>query len=201
MDNKSAIEFLRKHGRSSLISLGCGDQLNRMDNHLRLLVGCGLKHYVGIDRVPNIRFDHQTAFSDRSAVADMLAEHDGSHPESFGQKVKVFPDTMVEQLRGARCRVVVCQRVLPFRHWEDVIISMKPVLVLQEGLNGCELQDIAGDSYTKSRAGITHFGLGPFRPYPFLPWERNLILWRRKDYYPCEGDRLPWWRQLLQSFA
>lgn len=198
MDN-DAIEFLKSHGRASLISLGCGGQLNRMDNHLRLLVGCGLKHYVGIDRVPNIDFNHQAAFSDSSAAADLLARHDGSHPESFGRNVKVFPETHVEELRGIRCRVVVCQRVLPFKHWEDVIISMKPLLVLQEDLNGCELQQIGGDSYTRSRAGVKHFGLRPFRSYPFLPWERNLILWRRRDYYACDGDRLSWWKRWWQT--
>jgi hypothetical protein len=191
-----AIEFLKDHGSTSLISLGCGPELNRIDNHIKLLRGCGLKHYVGIDRVPSIRFDHRTVFSDGSSAVSLYSEQYGGAPESFDQTVRVFPDTLVEELRGIHCRVVVCQRVLPFKHWEDVIISMNPVLVLQEDLNGCELQDMSGPHYTRTRSGIRHFGLQPFRSLPFLPWERNLILWRRKDFYTCDAERHSWWRRL-----
>ena len=43
--SKAALEFLHEHGHQSLISLGCGEKLNRLDNHLKLLIGCGLNYY------------------------------------------------------------------------------------------------------------------------------------------------------------
>jgi hypothetical protein len=190
-----AVEFLKKHGSESLLSLGCGQELNHIDNHVKLLHGLGLKYYVGIDRTPLVGFDFQTAFSDQaSAVSTLSTQHNGK-PEAFSDIVNVFGDTWVEELEGIHCRAVVCQRVLPFKHWEDPIKTMKPVVMLQEDLHGCELQDIGGDSYTKTRAGIRHYGLRPFRPYRFLPGEKNLILWRRRDFYTCVGDRYSRWKR------
>jgi hypothetical protein len=88
----------------------------------------------------------------------------------------------VEELFGLHCSVVVCQRVLPFFHWESLIQSMTPKLVLQEGLHGCELQDLGGGNYRRYRAGIRRFGLKPFRPWRIIPWEYNLILWRHETF-------------------
>lgn len=39
-----AVSFLQKYGGISLVSLGCGPQLNRIDNHLRLMKGLNLKY-------------------------------------------------------------------------------------------------------------------------------------------------------------
>ena len=47
-DNLAA-DFLQKHGHSALVSLGCGRQLNRIDNHIRLMAAFRLNYYVGID--------------------------------------------------------------------------------------------------------------------------------------------------------
>jgi len=112
---------------------------------------------------------------------------------------KLFPGTWVEELRGIHCAVVVCQRVLPFVHWENIIHSMTPKLVLQEDLHGCELQDLSRAHYEKSRAAVRHYGLQPFRPWRIFPGERNLILWKRRDF-PIDlnsVERYPW-RRFLQ---
>lgn len=194
--SEAAIRFLQEHGNRSLISLGCGNILNRLDNHVRLFVGCRTEYYVGIDRVPGIEFNPDTTFSDRNAVNNLLSSYFDGRPEEFFNRVKTFPNTYVEELADIHCKVVVCQRILPFRHWEDIIRSMRPVLILQEDLNGCELQAISGKFYKRSFAGIIHYQLKPFRPNRFLPNERNLVLWRKRDFYPCPVDMKPWWKRL-----
>jgi len=60
--SKAALEFLQEHGHQSLISLGCGEKLNRLDNHIKLLIGCGLKYYVGIVMRPPLRPDAIVTF-------------------------------------------------------------------------------------------------------------------------------------------
>jgi hypothetical protein len=50
--NNAAIAFLRRHGHASLVSLGRGPELKRLDNHLRLFIALNLTYYVGIDCVP-----------------------------------------------------------------------------------------------------------------------------------------------------
>lgn len=197
----AALEFLKKHGSRSLVSLGCGNFLNRLDNHVRLFVKCELEYYVAIDRVRRVEFNPDSAFTNWDTAHFLLSSYFGGRPELFNDKVRTFPDTYVEELRDIQCRVVVCQRVLPFRHWEEVIKSMSPVLVLQEDLNGCELQDISGDLYKKSFPGIIHYQLQPFRPTRFIPGERNIILWRRRDFFPCSYDRETWWKRLRFRLA
>jgi hypothetical protein len=195
--SEAAIDFLKEHGHQSLISLGCGNILNRLDNHVKLFVSCGAEYYVGIDRVTKIEFNPNTAFSDRDGITNLLASHFDGGPEQFFNKVRTFPNTFVEELVGISCKIVICQRVLPFRHWEDIIKQMKPELILQEDLNGCELQTISGESYKKTFPGIIHYKLKPFRSKRFIPGERNLILWRRRDFFPCCYDREPWWKRFL----
>lgn len=73
---------------------------------------------------------------------------------------------------------------------------MNPDLVLQEDLKGCELQAISGALYKKSFPGIIHYQLQPFRPNRFIPGERNITLWRRRDFYPCCYDKFSWWQRL-----
>lgn len=195
--SEAAAEFLQKYGNQSLVSLGCGNFLNRLDNHVRLFVRCGIEYYVGIDRVTKIEFNPGAAFSDQKSVTELLVSYYDGEPERFFNRVKTFPDTYVEELADIQCKVVVCQRVLPFRHWEEIIKTMKPELILQEDLNGCELQTISGELYKKTFPGIVHYQLKPFRPNRFIPGERNIILWRRRDFFPCCHDKEPWWKRFL----
>jgi len=195
--SEAAIEFLKEHGHRSLVSLGCGDLLNRLDNHIRLFVRCGIDYYIGIDRVPKIKFDPVSAFSNPDTITRLLSSHYDGKPEKFFYRVKTFPNTFVEELVDIQCKIVVCQRVLPFRHWEKVITSMNPILVLQEDLNGCELQTISGEFYKKTFPGIVHYQLEPFKSSIFIPGEQNLILWRRRDFFPCQHDREPWWKRVF----
>lgn len=195
--SEAAKEFLRKHGKRSLVSLGCGHRLNRLDNHIRLFIQCKLKYYVAIDRVTEIQFTPQTAFTDSRTVDSILSSYYDGEPATFFDRIKTFPNTYVEELEGIPCQAVVCQRVLPFRHWETTIKSMQPVLMLQEDLRGCELQDISGEFYKRTFPGIVHYQLQPFKPTRLIPGERNLILWRRRDFFPCHVDSKPWWKRLL----
>ena len=194
--SKAALEFLKQHGSQSLVSLGCGNFLNRLDNHVRLFVKCELDYYVAIDCATEVEFNPESAFADSDTVNSFLASYFDGRPELFCNRVRTFPDTYVEELKNIHCRVVVCQRVLPFRHWEKIILSMNPILVLQEDLKGCELQAISGELYKKTFPGIIHYQLQPFRPNRFIPGERNLTLWRRRDFYPCCYDKVPWWERL-----
>lgn len=199
--SEAAIEFLKQHGNQSLISLGCGDLLNRLDNHVRLFVQCGLEYYVGIDRVSKIEFNASSVFSNENTITKLLSSHFDGRPEEFFDRVRAFPDTYVEKLAGIHCKVVVCQRVLPFRHWESTIRSMEPLLILQEDLNGCELQELSGEFYKKTFPGIIHYQLQPFRSNGFIPGERNILLWRRRDFFPCSYDLAPWWKRALFRFS
>lgn len=194
---EAAVRFLQKHGERSLVSLGCGPLLNRLDNHVRLFTGCELEYYVAIDRVSEVLCDPSFAFNDQDAVNPLLKSHFNEKTGPFFSRVRMFPNTLVEELRNIPCRVVVCQRVLPFRHWENVIRSMKPMLVLQEDLKGCELQILNSKFFKKTTRGICRFQLQPFRPNRFIPREKNIILWRRRDYYPCRFDSESWWKWLL----
>jgi len=195
--SEAAITFLRKHGNQSLVSLGCGNWLNRLDNHIRLFVECGLKYYVAVDRVTEIDYSHDSVCTDRITIDPLLKSYYSGKPERFFDNLHTFPNTFVEELTDIPCKVVICQRVLPFRHWEDVIKSMTPNLILQEDLNGCEKQAISGEQYKKTFPGIVHFKLQPFRPTHLLPSEKNIILWRRRDFFPCHYDTKPWWSRLL----
>ena len=43
-----AIAFLREYGHTSLVNLGAGRLLNRIDNHIRLMTQLNLTYYVAI---------------------------------------------------------------------------------------------------------------------------------------------------------
>lgn len=202
--SKAAVQFLREHGDRSLVSLGCGNHLNRLDNHLKLLLGCDLDYYVAIDRVLEIKWRADRAFSNLEAVTSFLSQLPSrkfTNPTQFLDKIKMFPSTHVEELAGIKCRVVVCQRVLPFRHWEEIITSMQPDLVLQEDLKGCERQEFSGKNFTPSYPGIFHYQLDPFRQSRFIPWEKNILLWRRRDFFPSHLDKVPIWKKILFRFS
>lgn len=199
--SEAARDFLKQYGNQSLVSLGCGNVLNRLDNHVRLFVGCNIQYYVGIDRVTKIEFNPSSAFFNQNSVNKLLASYYDGEPSKFFNTINTFPNTCVEELVNIPCKVVVCQRVLPFRHWENIIKTMRPELILQEDLKGCELQAISGELYKKTFPGIIHYQLKPFRPNPFVPGERNIILWRRRDFFPCHYDMEPWWKRLLQRIS
>ena len=181
-ENNDALGFLRKHGHTSLVSLGSGCRLNRIDNHLRLMKELNLTYYVGIDCVPYIKLTSASMFSDHDGMTELLTNYYQGKPQKFWGAVRVFPDTWVEDLAGVKCAVVVCQRVYPDCRWEDVIVSMKPKLMLQEDLHGCERQQIRGRGYVRTLIQVRRYDLQPFRPRLIFPWERNLILWRRRDF-------------------
>lgn len=194
-----AIAFLREYGHASLVSLGCGAELNRIDNHVRLLTALNLRYYVGIDCVPDIRLSEAELFSDPEAMTALLRKHYGGDTHRFKEALRLFPNTWVEDLEGIHCAVVVCQRVLPACRWEGVICSMHPLLVLQEDLHGCERQKLRGLGFVRTWSKIREYGLQPFRPWPVFPWERNLVLWRRLDF-GTEPARSAG-RRLLQRLA
>ncbi len=195
----SAQSFLRKYGPISIVSLGCGGELNRIDNHLRLMAALRLRYYVGIDCVPDIRLSADRLFSDPDGMAQLLSDYYHGDPQRFWEAIRLFPETWVEDLRGIHCAVVVCQRVCPDCRWEDIICSMTPRLVLQEDLHGCERQQLRGRGYVRNWSKIREYGLQPFRPWPVFPWERNLVLWRRRDFGDQEVESGRW--RLLQRLG
>ena len=89
--SRAALEFLYEYGHQSLISLGCGEKLNRLDNHLKILIGCGLNYYVGIDRLPQVSFDIDTAFIDRRSSLELLSSKFDGGVEGFISNVRLFP--------------------------------------------------------------------------------------------------------------
>ncbi len=199
--SEAATTFLRQHGNRSLVSLGCGNWLNRIDNHVRLFIECDLEYYIAIDRLTQIDFNRESIFSDVAQIQPLLEKYYGGKADEFFEKIKVFPSTHVEQLTDLESKVIVCQRVLPFRHWENTIKSMNPMLILQEDLNGCELQTISGKLYKRTFPGIVHYNLQAFRPNRLFPGEKNIILWRRRDFFPCQYDTKPWWARLFFRFS
>jgi hypothetical protein len=194
---KPAVTFLRQYGHTALVSLGCGTQLNRLDNHLRLFSALNLTYYVGIDYAADIEVSAPRLFSNPEGMDKLLREYYQGEPERFWQAVKVFPNTWVEDLEGIHCAAVVCQRVYPDCRWEEVIVSMQPLLVLQEDLHGCERQQLRGRGYVRTWLKVRRYGLQPFRPWPIFPGEHNLVLWRQRDFddeeVECHRRRL-WWR-------
>lgn len=181
-DEPSAVSFLGLYGPTSIVSLGCGSLLNRIDNHLRLMAALNLTFYVGIDRVPEVGLSPGEIFSDPEGMEKLLAGISRGDPQRFREALKVFPNTWVEELRDLPCAAVVCQRVEPDCRWEDIIVSMRPKLVLQEDLHGCERQQLRGLGYVRSWLKVRRYDLQPFRPWPIFPGEKNLVLWRRQDF-------------------
>jgi len=198
----SAVTFLKKNGKHSLVSLGCGRQLNRIDNHLRLMKGLNLTYYVGIDCGPCIEPVSDNLFMDPDGMAALIDSNYTGQPRRFWDAVRLFPGTFVEELAGVHCAAVVCQRVYPQYCWEDSIISMNPKLVLQEDLHGCERQKLRGPQYVRNWSKIRQYGLRSFRPWPIFPGEMNLVLWRRRDFggEKEKGEKFRWLQRLAESF-
>ncbi|MCG6945591.1 MAG: hypothetical protein LJE87_09625 [Deltaproteobacteria bacterium] len=192
-----AIAFLSEYGHTSLVNLGAGRLLNRIDNHIRLMTQLNLSYYVAIDCGPYIELTSPNIFLDPDGMTELLMAYYQGKPQKFWDEVKLFPNTWVEELEGIHCAVVVCQRVYPDCRWEKAIVSMTPKLVLQEDLHGCERQQLRGRGYVRTWTKIHQYGLQPFRPLPLFPWERNLILWRRRDFADDEIQASRWrvfWR-------
>ena len=181
-ENKPAIDFLREHGETCLVSLGCGLKVNRIDNHLRLMTALNLTYYVGIDCLPGIGQVSPDLFLDPDDMTRLLTEYYQGEPRRFWANFRLFSETWVEELSNIHCAVVVCQRVYPHCRWEEVIFSMTPKLVLQEDLHGCERQQLRGEKYVRTWAEKKYYGLRPYKPWPIFPGECNLILWRRRDF-------------------
>ncbi len=199
---KPAISFLKENGHTSIVSLGCGEQINRIDNHLRLMAGLNLNYYVGIDCSSYIEIVSENLFMDPDSMAALLAQDNRRSPKRFRKSTNLFPGTFVEDLADIHCAIVVCQRVYPDCFWEDLIISMSPKLVLQEDLHGCERIKLRGKHYVRNWSKIRHFNLKPFRPWPIFLGEKNLILWRRRDFWEEQekNGKIRWLERLCESF-
>lgn len=202
MAAKPAVRFLRKNGSKALVSLGCGRQINRIDNHLRLMNALNLIHYVGIDCGPYIESISENMFMAPDDAPTLTADNDNGNLRNFRKSMRLFPGTFVEELLGIHCAAVVCQRVYPDCRWEESIISMNPLLVLQEDLHGCERQRLRGKTYVRNWSKIGKYGLQPFRPWPLFPGEKNLVLWRRRDFGGKKetGNRFWWLQRLAERF-
>ena len=192
LENKTAIDFLEEHGHISLVSLGCGLQINRIDNHVRLMTALNLTYYIGIDCGPSIEPTSANVFLDPEGMTKLLNTFYQGEPRKFWEAVRVFPGTWVEELKDIHCAVVVCQRVYPDCRWEDTILSMSPKLMLQEDLHGCERQQLRGQKYVRTWSEKRRYGLQPFRPWRIFPGEFNLILWRRRDFGGLEAAGGKW---------
>jgi hypothetical protein len=120
-------------------------------------------------------------FMDPYGMNALLTHYYHGSPDRFWKSTHFFPGTHVEELKGIPCAAVICQRVYPDCHWEEVILSMNPKLVLQEDLHGCERQKLRGQKYVRTWSKIRQYDLKPFRPWPVFPWENNLVLWQRRD--------------------
>lgn len=200
--NPSAVRFLRENGNKSIVILGCGRRINRIDNHLRLMVGLNLSYYVGIDYATSIMLAEKDLFMAPDDMNRLLTAYYHGKPDKFLEAIQYFPGTYVEELKGISCAAVVCQRVYPDCRWEEVIISMDPKLVLQEDLHGCERQRLRSRKFVRSWSKIRQFGLKPFRPWPVFPGENNLVLWRRRDFghEQKRGGKFRWIERLCESF-
>jgi hypothetical protein len=199
---KPAVTFLQEHGHTSIVSLGCGEQINRIDNHLRIKKELNLNYYVGIDYQPKIEPSSADLFMNSDDMNAMLAKYYHGKPNRFWKSMRLFPGTFVEELAGIHCAAIVCQRVLPDCRWEEVIISMSPKLIIQEDLHGCERQKLRGKHYVRNWSKIRLYGLRPFRPWPIFPREKNLVLWRSRDFGDDQekSGRFGWLERLCESF-
>jgi hypothetical protein len=180
--NDSAVTFLKTNGYKAIVSLGCGRWINRIDNHLRLMVGLNLSYYVGIDYADRIEPNLNEVFMDSDAMNALLTNYYQGSPDRFWKATHFFPGIYVEELKNIHCAAIICQRVYPDCRWEEVIESMTPKLVLQEDLHGCERQQLRGKSYIRTWSKIRQYALKPYRPWPIFPWENNLVLWQRPDF-------------------
>lgn len=198
---KPAVSFLKEHGHQSIVSLGCGARINRIDNHIRLMAGLNLSYYVCIDRLYDIETVSSSAFEDPEDMTQVLMRYYGGNPHNLFKAIKIFPGTLVEDLQDVSCAAVVCQRILPYCRWENAIVSMNPKLILQEDLHGCERQNFRGRGYVRTRSAIGRCGLKPFRPWRIFPGEYNMIFWRRKDFgvEKTKNNNFYWFRTVIES--
>jgi hypothetical protein len=186
---KSVKTFLKTNGHETIVSLGCGRWINRIDNHLRLMAELNLDYYVGIDYADRIGPDMNEVFMDPNGMNALLTHYYQGNPDRFWKAAHFFPGTHVEELKGLHCAVVICQRVYPDCHWEEVIKSMSPKLVLQEDLHGCERQKLRSQRYVRTWSKVRQYTLKPFRPWPIFPWENNLILWQHRNFINKDNNR------------
>ncbi len=200
--NTPAVTFLKTNGHKTIVSLGCGRWINRIDNHLRLMAGLNLSYYVGIDYADRIGPDMNEVFMDPDGMNALLTHYYQGSPDRFWKAVHFFPGTHVEELIEVNCAAVVCQRVLPHCRWEEVIKSMSPKLVLQEDLHGCERQKLRGQRYVRTWSKIRQYALKPFRPWPVFPWENNLVLWQHRNFGNKDNNRsnFSWLERICASF-
>ena len=198
--HERAVTFLKTNGHKTLVSLGCGRWINRIDNHLRLMAGLNLNFYVGIDYADRIGPDTNEVFMDADAMNALLTQYYQGSPDRFWKATHFFPGIHVEELKGIHCAVIICQRVYPDCHWEEVIKSMTPKLVLQEDLHGCERQKLRGQRYVRTWSKIRQYALKPFRPWSVFPWENNLVLWQHRDLVN-EDKNLDKFKRLERFFS
>jgi hypothetical protein len=200
--HESAVTFLKINGHKTIVSLGCGRWINRIDNHLRLMVGLNLSYYVGVDYADRIGPDMNEVFMDPDGMNALLTHYYQGSPDRFWEGVHFFPGTYVEELKGVHCAAIICQRVYPDCRWEEIIESMTPKLVLQEDLHGCERQKLRGQRYVRTWSKIRQYDLQPFRPWPVFPWENNLILWQRRDFGNEDKNhgKFRWLERIFASF-
>ena len=81
--NTPAVTFLRENGHASIVSLGCGRWINRIDNHLRLMAGLNLSYYVGIDYADRIGPDMNEVFMDPDGMNALLTHYYQGSPDRF----------------------------------------------------------------------------------------------------------------------
>lgn len=200
--NETAVTFLKTNGLKTIVSLGCGRWVNRIDNHIRLMAELNLDYYVGIDFADHIGLDTNKVFMNPVAMDVLLTQYYQGDPNRYWNAVHFFPGTYVEELKGVRCAAAVCQRVYPDCHWEEVIKSMNPKLVLQEDLHGCERQKLRGNGYVRTWSKIRRYDLKPFCPWPVFPWENNLVLWQHRDFGDEDKNisRFRWLERICASF-
>jgi len=200
--HEPAATFLKTNGHKTIVSLGCGRWINRIDNHLRLMTGLNLTYYVGIDYADQIGPDINEIFMDPDGMNALLTHYYQGSPDRFWKAAHFFPGTWVEELKGIHCAAVICQRVYPDCHWEEVILSMNPKLVLQEDLHGCERQKLRGHRFVRTWSKIRQYALKPFHPWPVFPWENNLVLWQRRDFINNDDNcsKTGWFERFFSSF-
>ena len=200
--HEPAVTFLKTNGYKTIVSLGCGRWINRIDNHLRLMAGLNLSYYVGIDYADRIEPDMNDVFMEPDGMNALLTQYYQGNPDRFWKAAHFFPGIHVEELKGIHCAVVICQRVYPDCHWEEVIKSMNPKLVLQEDLHGCERQKLRGHRYVRTWSKVRQYALKPFRPWPVFPWENNLVLWQCRDFGDEDKNlgKFKWLERIFSSF-
>jgi hypothetical protein len=75
--SNAAIAFLSEYGHISLVNLGAGRMLNRIDNHIRLMTQLNLTYYVGIDCGPYIKLTSPNIFLDPNSMTELLTGYLG----------------------------------------------------------------------------------------------------------------------------